>query len=76
MAKMSYGEILHVERIQWLLYCIASIHYIVPHAVHTNQKCFQYKRPREKRAVLRERKEALGSQVSQVDRVEGRSWFV
>jgi len=29
----------------------------------------------EKRAVLRERKEALGSPVNIVDRVEGRSWF-
>ena len=26
MAKTSYGEILFVERIQWLLYCIVSIH--------------------------------------------------
>ena len=44
-------------------------------AVHTNQKRFQCERPREKRAVLRERKEALGSPVHKVDRVEGRSWF-
>src|SRR6218665_677681 len=26
MAKTSYGEILCVERFQWLLYCIVSIH--------------------------------------------------
>jgi len=32
--------------------------------VHTNQKRFQCERPREKRAVLRERKEALGSPVN------------
>ena len=37
--------------------CIALI------AAHTNQKLFQCERPREKRAVLRERKEALGSPV-------------
>jgi len=49
--------------------------YIVLLVVHTNQKCFQCKRPREKRAILRERKEALGAPVSKVDRVEGRSWF-
>jgi len=42
--------------------------------VHPNQKRFQCERPREKRAVLRERKEALGSTVNKVDRVEGRSW--
>src|SRR6218665_2924419 len=49
--------------------------YIALLAVHTNQKRFQCKRPREKRAVLRERKEALGSPVNKVDRVEERSWF-
>ena len=45
--------------------------YIALLAVHTNQKRFQCERPREKR----ERKEALGSPVNKVDRVEGRSWF-
>src|SRR6218665_1026345 len=49
--------------------------YIALLAVHTNQKCFQCERPRKKRAVLKERKEALGSPVNKVDRVEGRSWF-
>src|SRR6218665_2418640 len=49
--------------------------YIALLAVHTNQKRFQCKRPREKRAVLRERKEALGSPVNKVEREEGRSWF-
>src|SRR6218665_789179 len=49
--------------------------YIALLTVHTNQKCFQCETPREKRAVLRERKEALGSPVNKVDRVEGRSWF-
>src|SRR6218665_534403 len=59
------------------LYCIVLYLYIyiVLLAVHTNQKRFQCERPREKRAVLRERKEALGSPVNKVDRVEGRSWF-
>src|SRR6218665_432908 len=38
--------------------------YIALLAVHTNQKRFQCERPREKRAVLRERKEALGSPVN------------
>src|SRR6218665_1639720 len=60
-----------------LLYCIVLYIYIYIAllAVHTNQKCLQCERPREKRAVLRERKEALGSPVNKVDRVEGRSWF-
>src|SRR6218665_3507004 len=39
--------------------------YLLP--VHTNQKRFQCERPREKRAVLRERKEALGTPVNKVD---------
>src|SRR6218665_2561906 len=43
--------------------------------VNTNQKRFQCERPRERRAVLRERKEGLGPPVNKVDRVEGRSWF-
>ena len=38
--------------------------------MHTNQKRFQCQRPREKRAILRERKEALGSPVNKVDHVE------
>ena len=49
--------------------------YIALLAIHTTQNCFQCERPREKRAVLRERKEALGSPVNKVDHVEGRSWF-
>jgi len=44
-------------------------------AVYTNQKCTLGKRSREKKAVLRERKEALGSPVNKVDHVEGGSWF-
>ena len=43
--------------------------------MRTNQKRFQCERPQEKRAVLRERKEALGSPVNKVDRVEGVSWL-
>src|SRR6218665_2365474 len=60
-----------------VLYCIVLYLYIYIALleVHTNQKRFQCERPREKRAVLRERKEALGSPVNKVDRVEGRSWF-
>ena len=52
-----------------VLYCIVLYLYIyiALHAVHTNQKRFQCERPREKRAVLRERKEALGSPVNKVD---------
>src|SRR6218665_1855507 len=65
MAETSYGEILCVERIQWQLYCIVLYLciYIALLAVHTNQKRFQCERPREKRAVLRERKEALAHQL-------------
>ena len=61
MAKTSYGEIRCVERIKWLLYSIVLYLYIyiALHAVHTNQKRFQCKRPREKRAVLREPKRQL-----------------
>src|SRR6218665_1111336 len=58
-----------------VLYCIV-LHlyiYIALLAVHTNQKRFECERPREKRAVWRERKEALGSPVNKVDRVEGRN---
>ena len=36
----------------------------------TNLKRFQCERPREKRAVLREQKEALCSPVNKVDRIE------
>src|SRR6218665_1568967 len=78
MAKTSYGEILCVERIQWLLYCIVSIHLYSTSCsvtVYSNQKRLQCKKPRDKRAVLREVKEALGAPVSIVDRVEGRSWL-
>src|SRR6218665_1899592 len=64
-------------RLNKVLYCnvLYLYIYIALLAVHTNQKRFQCERPREKRAVLRERKEALGSPVNKVDRVEGRSWF-
>src|SRR6218665_132734 len=56
-------------------YCIVLYQYIYIAllAVNTNQKRFQCERPRERRAVLRERKEPLGSPVNKVDRVEGRS---
>src|SRR6218665_194682 len=60
-----------------VLYCIVLYLYIYIAllAVHINQKRFQCESPREKRAVLREQKEALGSPVNKVDRAEGRSWF-
>jgi len=61
-----------------LLYCVLHIHvyiYITLPEVHTNRKRFQCERPIEKRAVLREREEALGSPVIKVDPVEGWSWF-
>ena len=71
-----------MERYSNLLYCIALncivlylYIYIALFEVHTNQKRFQCKRPRKKSAVLRERKEALGSPINKVDRAEGRSWF-
>ena len=43
--------------------------------MQTDQKRFQRERPREKRAVLRERKEALDSPINKVDHVDGKSWF-
>src|SRR6218665_1107305 len=49
--------------------------YIALFAANTNQKRFQCERPRGKRAVLRELKEALYSPVNNVDRVERMSWF-
>src|SRR6218665_1672246 len=60
-----------------LLYCIVLYLYIyiVLLAVYANQQRFQCEVPREKRAVLRERKEALGSPVNKVNLVEGRNWF-
>ena len=73
--RMVLDKILCTKWYCIVLYCIVSIHlysaYIVhlysAYIVHTNQKRFQYERPREKRAVLRERKEALGSPVNKVD---------
>ena len=49
--------------------------YIALPTLHNNQKHFQSKRPREYRAVLRERKQALVSPVNKVDRVVGGCWF-
>src|SRR6218665_818894 len=75
MTKTSYGEILCVEHIQWLLYCIVSLHlYSTSCSAHQSEALPVQKTHREReRAVLRERKEALGSPVSKVDRVDGRS---
>ena len=58
------GEFLHVSIVLYLYI------YIALPTVHTNQERFQCEIPREKRAVLRERKEALGSPVNKVDSVE------
>src|SRR6218665_1822616 len=72
LCLMSYGLVISI------LYCLVLYVYIyiAPLSVHTNQKRFQCERPRKKRAaVLRERKKALGSPVTKVDRVEGGSWF-
>ena len=55
-----HQSILSVNSCRWLgftyLYCIVLYLYIYIAllAVHTNQKCFQCEKPREKRAVLRE----------------------
>src|SRR6218665_201843 len=75
-------KVRHTSRTPQFLVVHACIHivlylyiYIALRAVHTNQKGFQCERPREKRAVLRVRKEALGSPANKVDGVEGRSWF-
>jgi len=40
--------------------------YIALLAAYANQKHLQCERPKDKRTVLRERKEALGSQVNEV----------
>src|ERR1043165_9058729 len=49
--------------------------YIAPLAVHTNQRRSQCERPREKKEVLRQRKEALGPPVNKQERVKEGSWF-
>jgi len=74
-SKYNKPEKLYNQLFNLLNYCIVLYLYIyiAPLAVHTNQKRFQCQRPREKTAVLREQKEALGSPVNKVDRVEG-SW--
>ena len=54
MAKTSYGEILRVERIQWLLYCIVSIHlYSASCSAHQSEALPVQKTQREKRSVGR-----------------------
>jgi len=47
----------------------------VPLAVHSNQRGSQCERPREKKEVFRQRKEALGSPVNKQERVKGGSRF-
>src|SRR5688572_4801887 len=61
----------------YILYCIVlylSI-YIASLAVHTNQRRSQCERPKEKKEVFRQRKEALGPPVNKQERVKGGSWF-
>ena len=57
--------IFQLDNLPLVLYCAVLYLYIFIAllAVHTNQKRFQCERPRERRAVLRERKEALDSPV-------------
>jgi len=58
--------------------CIVSIHlYSAAYSAHQSDALPVRKTQRESfaLAVLRERKQALGSPVNKVDRVEGRSWF-
>src|SRR6218665_2954898 len=76
LTRLSFGlhnlEIL-VNETYLIMYCI--LIYISLLAVHTSEKRFQCEKPRENRAVKRGRKEALGSAVNKVDRIEGKSWF-
>jgi len=62
----NYSCKLHISKAALIWYCIVLYLHIYTEllAVHTNQKRFQRERPREKRAVLRERKETLGSPVN------------
>ena len=56
-------------------HCIVSIHlYSASCSAHQSEALPVRETQKEER-VLRERKEALGSPVNKVDRVEGRSWF-
>src|SRR6218665_1655484 len=73
MAKMSCDDIFCVERIQWLLYCFVSIHlYRASCSAHQSEALPVQKTRSEENERT---KEALGSPVSKVDRVEGRSWL-
>ena len=40
-----------------------------------NQRRSRCERPKEKKAILRQRKEVLGPPVSRTERVDGESWF-
>ena len=64
-----------VSSAQYKMYCIVLYLYIYIAllAVQTNQKRSQFESLREKKAVLREQKDAIGSPVNKVDGVEGRS---
>ena len=54
MAKTSYGKILCVECIQWLLYCNVLYLYIYTAllAMHTNQKRFQRQKTQREKSSL------------------------
>ena len=49
--------------------------YIAPLTMHINQRRSQCEKPREKKEVFRQRKEALGPLVNKQERVKGGSWF-
>ena len=43
--------------------------------MHTNQRRSQCERPKEKKTVLRQRKEVLGPPARRAEHVDGESWF-
>src|SRR6218665_1292062 len=54
MAKTTYGEILCVEHIQWLLYCIESIHlYSASCSAHQSEAFSVQKTQREESSLAR-----------------------
>src|SRR6218665_1225166 len=58
-----------------VLYCIVSIHLYSASCNAQKSEAFPVRETQREESSLRERKEVLGSPVSKVDRVEGRSWF-
>src|SRR5688572_7511726 len=68
-------SITYLQSIQNLCLVLYLSIYIAPLAVHTNQRRSQCERPREKKEVFRQRKEALGPPVNKQERVKGGSCF-